>query len=160
MNRHPGLRIDLLMSDQRQELLTEGVDVALRFGSLPDSTAVARRISAWPRVLVAVPACGVRLLISCVLRRTPGPSSKISWPPLLLPRYERVRNRALRLPASQNCAHRPRHLGKMDHWIVDCRPEARDRGRARLACCDTVRAARRHVNQTNPCGAHLGEYGA
>ena len=55
MKRHPVLHIDLLASDQRQDLLTEGIDVALRFGNLPDSTAVARRISAWPRVLVASP---------------------------------------------------------------------------------------------------------
>ena len=53
MNRHPALRIDLMMEDQRQDLVTEGVDVALRYGPLTDSTATARRILAWPRVLVA-----------------------------------------------------------------------------------------------------------
>jgi DNA-binding transcriptional LysR family regulator len=55
MNRHPRLRVDLVCDDQRQDLVTEGVDVALRFGALPDSTAVARRIAAWPRVLAASP---------------------------------------------------------------------------------------------------------
>jgi DNA-binding transcriptional LysR family regulator len=40
MDRHPALRIDLLMSDQHQDLLSEGVDVALRFGPLKDSNAV------------------------------------------------------------------------------------------------------------------------
>ena len=53
MNRHPALQIDLMMGDQRQDLVTEGVDVALRFGPLSDSTATARRILAWPRVLAA-----------------------------------------------------------------------------------------------------------
>jgi DNA-binding transcriptional LysR family regulator len=33
--------------------VAEGVDVALRFGPLSDSTATARRILAWPRVLTA-----------------------------------------------------------------------------------------------------------
>jgi DNA-binding transcriptional LysR family regulator len=53
MNRHPALQIDLMTEDQRQDLVVEGVDVALRFGPLPDSIATARRILAWPRLLVA-----------------------------------------------------------------------------------------------------------
>jgi DNA-binding transcriptional LysR family regulator len=56
MDAHPALRIELLMSDQRQELVSEGVDVALRFGSLADSTAVARRLGTVPCLLVASPA--------------------------------------------------------------------------------------------------------
>ena len=53
MSRHPALRIDLMMGDQREDLVAEGVDVALRFGPLSDSTATVRRILAWPRVLAA-----------------------------------------------------------------------------------------------------------
>jgi DNA-binding transcriptional LysR family regulator len=53
MGRHPALRIDLMMEDQRQDLVTEGVDVALRFGRLTDSTATARKILATPRILAA-----------------------------------------------------------------------------------------------------------
>jgi DNA-binding transcriptional LysR family regulator len=53
MDRHPVLRIDLIMEDQRQDLVTEGVDVALRFGPLTDSTATARKILATPRILAA-----------------------------------------------------------------------------------------------------------
>ena len=53
MGRHPALRVNLILDDQRQDLVTEGVDVALRFGALSDSTAVARRITAFPRILAA-----------------------------------------------------------------------------------------------------------
>jgi DNA-binding transcriptional LysR family regulator len=53
MSRHPALRIDLMMGDEREDLVVEGVDVALRFGPLSDSTATVRRIFAWPRVLAA-----------------------------------------------------------------------------------------------------------
>jgi DNA-binding transcriptional LysR family regulator len=56
MTRHPALQIDLMPADQRQDLVNEGVDVALRFGPLPDSTATVRRILAWPRILAASPA--------------------------------------------------------------------------------------------------------
>ena len=56
MNKHPALRIELMMGDQRQDLVAEGVDVALRFGPLSDSTATARRVLSWPRVLAASPA--------------------------------------------------------------------------------------------------------
>jgi DNA-binding transcriptional LysR family regulator len=54
--RHPALRIELLMNDQRQDLVHEGVDIALRFGELADSVATARRLGATRRMLVASPA--------------------------------------------------------------------------------------------------------
>jgi DNA-binding transcriptional LysR family regulator len=53
--RHPALQVDLILEDRRQDLLMDGVDVALRFGPLEDSTATARRIRGWPRVLTAAP---------------------------------------------------------------------------------------------------------
>lgn len=56
LQRNPRLRIVLLVNDQRQPLITEGVDVAFRFGSLDDSSATARRLGSIERVLVASPA--------------------------------------------------------------------------------------------------------
>jgi DNA-binding transcriptional LysR family regulator len=56
MQRHPALRIDLLIDDRRQDLVNEGIDVALRWGALTDSNATARRLGASPRLLVASPA--------------------------------------------------------------------------------------------------------
>ena len=56
MARHPALTIDLSMHDQRQDLIGEDVDLALRIGALPDSAATARRIGSNPRVLAASPA--------------------------------------------------------------------------------------------------------
>jgi DNA-binding transcriptional LysR family regulator len=57
LDEHPALRVDLAMSDQRQDLVSEGVDVALRFGELPDSaTATARLLARGQRMLVASPA--------------------------------------------------------------------------------------------------------
>jgi DNA-binding transcriptional LysR family regulator len=56
MQRHPALRVDLLMSDQRDDLVAESVDVALRWGELTDSSATARRLGVSPRVLAASPA--------------------------------------------------------------------------------------------------------
>jgi DNA-binding transcriptional LysR family regulator len=53
---HPRLRVELLMNDLRQALISEGVDVAFRFGPLDDSTATARRLGSIQRVLVASPA--------------------------------------------------------------------------------------------------------
>ncbi|WP_322107298.1 LysR family transcriptional regulator [Paraburkholderia sp. J41] len=55
VDRHRSLKLDLLLVDQRQDLIPEGVDVALRLGVLGDSSATARRIRSWPRVLVASP---------------------------------------------------------------------------------------------------------
>jgi DNA-binding transcriptional LysR family regulator len=53
---HQALRVELVMSDQYQDLVTEGLDVALRFGTLADSSAAARKIFESPRILAASPA--------------------------------------------------------------------------------------------------------
>ena len=55
MEQHPALRIELLADDQRQDFISEGIDVGLRLGLLADSTAVARKIATWKRLLVASP---------------------------------------------------------------------------------------------------------
>ena len=54
--QHPGLRIELLVDDKMQDLIVEGVDVALRFGAMSDSSAVARKLMSTPRVIAASPA--------------------------------------------------------------------------------------------------------
>ena len=60
MDLHPDLRVELLLDDARQDLITEGVDIGLRFGPLPDSSAVAQRLGAVERVIVAAPVYLVR----------------------------------------------------------------------------------------------------
>ncbi|WP_262271496.1 LysR family transcriptional regulator [Microvirga yunnanensis] len=52
---HPALRVELLSNDRYQDLVTEGIDVAFRFGNLPDSSATARKVIDVPRVLAASP---------------------------------------------------------------------------------------------------------
>ncbi len=54
--RHPHLQVELIIDDRRQDLIQEGIDVAIRFGKLPDSSAIARLIGRWPLVVVAAPA--------------------------------------------------------------------------------------------------------
>ena len=53
--RHPALNVSLLMSDQRQDTIKEGVDVALRLGELADSSATARLIGRTQRLIAASP---------------------------------------------------------------------------------------------------------
>jgi len=53
--RHPDLRVELQLEDRRQDLVRDAVDVAIRLGRLPDSTATAKRIALIPRVIVASP---------------------------------------------------------------------------------------------------------
>jgi DNA-binding transcriptional LysR family regulator len=56
LKEHPALRVELLCNDRYQDLVTEGIDVAFRFGPLPDSTAIARKIVDAPRILSAAPS--------------------------------------------------------------------------------------------------------
>lgn len=53
---HGGLRVNLRMSDSRQDLIREGVDVAMRFGPLEDSRATARLLGHTRRMVLAAPA--------------------------------------------------------------------------------------------------------
>lgn len=53
---HPQLRIELAMTDRRQDLVGEGIDLALRLGDLADSSAIAVRLAESRRVIVAAPA--------------------------------------------------------------------------------------------------------
>jgi DNA-binding transcriptional LysR family regulator len=54
--RHPALTFRVSMTDRLVRLADERVDVAVRIGPLPDSTAVARRLRATRWVTVAAPA--------------------------------------------------------------------------------------------------------
>jgi DNA-binding transcriptional LysR family regulator len=53
---HPELKIEFTLNDSRQDLVGEAVDVAIRIGTLNDSSLVARKIGVNQRVLVAAPA--------------------------------------------------------------------------------------------------------
>jgi len=54
--RHPSLDIDVVLDDRAIDLVSEGIDIALRLGTLADSTAVARKIASGGRSVVATPA--------------------------------------------------------------------------------------------------------
>lgn len=53
---HPELEIDVILDDRVIDLVSEGIDLSLRMGELPDSAAVARKIASSPRSVIATPA--------------------------------------------------------------------------------------------------------
>lgn len=56
--RHPDLKVELALSDARQNLITDGVDLAIRLnaGPLTDSTFGARKLALVERLVMAAPA--------------------------------------------------------------------------------------------------------
>lgn len=56
LERYPELRVEITMRDERQNLVSAGVDMAIRMGTLEDSTFGARRIASVERLLVAAPS--------------------------------------------------------------------------------------------------------
>jgi DNA-binding transcriptional LysR family regulator len=56
LDQHPSLSIDIVLDDRSVDLLEEGVDVALRMGTLDDSNMTARRIFVGRRLVVGTPS--------------------------------------------------------------------------------------------------------
>ena len=55
LKAHPRIRIDLFITNTFLDLIAENVDVAIRFGELPDSSVVATRLGKTIRYVVAAP---------------------------------------------------------------------------------------------------------
>ena len=56
LKRYPDIELELLLDDRFVDPVEERIDVALRIGGVLPQHLVARRLGAWPRVLVASPA--------------------------------------------------------------------------------------------------------
>ena len=56
LSLHPLLHVEMAVSDERQDLVAEGADVAIRLGELDDSAFGARRLETLERMLAASPA--------------------------------------------------------------------------------------------------------
>lgn len=54
--RHPGLSVELVLSDGMADLVLDGLDLALRIGLVTDPELVVRRIGLTRRVVVGAPA--------------------------------------------------------------------------------------------------------
>lgn len=55
LGEHPGIEIDLHLSDARVDIVAEGFDVALRIADLPDSSLRARRLCSIATHMIASP---------------------------------------------------------------------------------------------------------
>jgi DNA-binding transcriptional LysR family regulator len=55
MGIHAGVSVELLFSERHVDLASEGIDLAVRLGELPNSNLRARRVTEFRRVLFAAP---------------------------------------------------------------------------------------------------------
>lgn len=55
LRKHPGIAVEMLVSDRVVDLVEEGVDVAIRLGGQLPPNVVARHVATAPRRLVAAP---------------------------------------------------------------------------------------------------------
>ncbi len=56
LDAHPDVKLNLTFTEQRTDLVANGVDLAVWLGALEDSSYIARRLTFTERVLVASPA--------------------------------------------------------------------------------------------------------
>jgi DNA-binding transcriptional LysR family regulator len=56
LGRHPGLDIELYLSDRPADLVREGIDISIRIGRLQDSSLYARTLATLEEVLVCHPS--------------------------------------------------------------------------------------------------------
>jgi DNA-binding transcriptional LysR family regulator len=55
MKTYPGILVDLFVTNLFLALIVENIDIAIRFGELPDSSLIAQRIGKSVRYVVAAP---------------------------------------------------------------------------------------------------------
>jgi DNA-binding transcriptional LysR family regulator len=56
LEQHPALDVDVVLDDRNVDLVEEGIDVALRMGSLRDSTLTGRKIGQGRRLVLGTPS--------------------------------------------------------------------------------------------------------
>lgn len=56
LEAHPTVSIELLLSDSYLDVIDEGIDIAVRFGNLRDSTLRVRKLGQHERIICAAPA--------------------------------------------------------------------------------------------------------
>lgn len=56
LRAHPELRVEITMSDERQNLVVDGIDIAVRVGALDDSTFGSRKLASVRKMVAAAPA--------------------------------------------------------------------------------------------------------
>lgn len=75
LRRHPRVRIDWLLYDRMPDFIAEGVDCAIRVGTLQDPSVVAVRLGEVPRIAVAAPS----LLAGAPLPTHPQQLARLPW---------------------------------------------------------------------------------
>ena len=55
LKTYPGIQVDLFVTNLFLDLIVENIDIAIRFGELPDSSLIAQRIGKSVRYVVAAP---------------------------------------------------------------------------------------------------------
>lgn len=76
MEQHPGLLVELDLSDRQVDLVGEGLDLAVRIGQLEDSSLMARKIADVALKVVAAPSLIERL------GKPATPADIAQWPAL------------------------------------------------------------------------------
>ena len=56
LDKHPNIKLDVTLTDAREDLVAQGVDVAVWLGSLEDSSLIARRLTPGKRLVCCSPA--------------------------------------------------------------------------------------------------------
>ena len=111
--RHPSLRIELLTVDRQLDLVSEGVDVAIRLGRLADSALQSVRIGSFDEWLVASPGLlprNTRLRDPRDLERLPFIALSVLLKPLIwvFEKKGRKRTASFSSSLSVNTAHAAR----------------------------------------------------
>jgi DNA-binding transcriptional LysR family regulator len=89
LQSHPDLQLELISRDELGDMITDGFDVAIRFGHPRDSTLVARRLLETRIVTAAAPA---------YLQRYGRPKSPETWNRVIMSAF----SSAIRKPADRS----------------------------------------------------------